>query len=175
MKRLLKGVQTGRPVEVQTALLRRHLLELTQSFMIPLERYVASLMPLQKNICPYKVRRLMVSTWFIEMAFSPSYLNYSLISFISCTVNCFFPELAPPSDITFIFRQYQVYVRLTLTTFWQHWNCMDHSSQVESEETGRACTAGFSDQLTSQFGSMLGTRRCQTSCQHFTCRPFVML
>lgn len=54
VKRLLKGVQTGRPVEVQTALLRRHLLELTQSFMIPLERYVASLMPLQKNICPYK-------------------------------------------------------------------------------------------------------------------------
>lgn len=55
VKRLLKGVQTGRPVEVQSALLRRHLLELTQSFMIPLERYVASLMPLQKNISPYKV------------------------------------------------------------------------------------------------------------------------
>ncbi|XP_068228763.1 protein DENND6A [Palaemon carinicauda] len=54
VKRLLKGVQTGRPVEVQSALLRRHLLELTQSFMIPLERYVASLMPLQKNISPYK-------------------------------------------------------------------------------------------------------------------------
>jgi hypothetical protein len=28
---------------------------LTQSFMIPLERYMASLMPLQKNISPYKV------------------------------------------------------------------------------------------------------------------------
>ncbi|XP_076053198.1 protein DENND6A isoform X2 [Oratosquilla oratoria] len=54
VKRLLKGVQTGRPVEVQSALLRRYLLELTQSFMIPLERYVASLMPLQKNISPYK-------------------------------------------------------------------------------------------------------------------------
>lgn len=67
VKRLLKGVQTGRPVEVQTALLRRHMLELTQSFMIPLERYVASLMPLQKNICPYKVRtwipRLVSLTW----------------------------------------------------------------------------------------------------------------
>lgn len=56
VKRLLKGVQMGRPVEVQSALLRRHLLELTQSFMIPLERYAASLMPLQKNVCPYKVR-----------------------------------------------------------------------------------------------------------------------
>lgn len=55
LKKLLKGVQTKRPGEVQTALLRRHLLELTQSFMIPLERYLASLMPLQKNISPYKV------------------------------------------------------------------------------------------------------------------------
>ncbi|KAG8225110.1 hypothetical protein J437_LFUL004031 [Ladona fulva] len=51
---LKTGVQTKRPFEVQTALLRRHLLELTQSFMIPLERYMASLMPLQKNISPYK-------------------------------------------------------------------------------------------------------------------------
>nr|CAD7463343.1 unnamed protein product [Timema tahoe] len=54
LKKLLKGIQTKRPCEVQTALLKRHLLELTQSFMIPLERYMASLMPLQKNISPYK-------------------------------------------------------------------------------------------------------------------------
>ncbi|KAB7507083.1 Protein DENND6B [Armadillidium nasatum] len=54
VKRLLKGVQMGRPIEVQSALLRRHLLELTQSFIIPLERYAASLMPLQKNVAPYK-------------------------------------------------------------------------------------------------------------------------
>ncbi|KAJ9584820.1 hypothetical protein L9F63_020841 [Diploptera punctata] len=54
LKKLLKGVQTKRPGEVQTALIRRHLLELTQSFIIPLERYMASLMPLQKNISPYK-------------------------------------------------------------------------------------------------------------------------
>ncbi|KAF2356700.1 hypothetical protein FHG87_012548 [Trinorchestia longiramus] len=54
-KVVLRGVQTGRPLEVQSALLRRHLLELTQSFMIPLERYVASLMPLHRNISPYKV------------------------------------------------------------------------------------------------------------------------
>ncbi|KAK2194231.1 hypothetical protein NP493_1g03008 [Ridgeia piscesae] len=54
LKKLVKGVQAKRPVEVQTAMLRRYLLELTQSFMIPLERYVASLMPLQRNICPHK-------------------------------------------------------------------------------------------------------------------------
>nr|XP_039247890.1 protein DENND6A-like [Styela clava] len=34
--------------------LRRHFLELTQSFMIPLERYMASLMPLQRNISPLR-------------------------------------------------------------------------------------------------------------------------
>lgn len=55
IKKLLLGIHSKRPSEVQTALLRRHLLELTQSFMIPLERYIASLMPLQKNISPFKV------------------------------------------------------------------------------------------------------------------------
>ncbi|XP_044576339.1 protein DENND6A [Cotesia glomerata] len=54
LKKLIRGVQTKRPREVQAALLKRHLLELTESFMIPLERYIASLMPLQKNISPFK-------------------------------------------------------------------------------------------------------------------------
>nr|XP_006004149.1 PREDICTED: protein DENND6B [Latimeria chalumnae] len=54
VKRLLKGIQRKRPSEVQNALLRRHLLELTQSFIIPLERYLASLMPLQRAITPWK-------------------------------------------------------------------------------------------------------------------------
>ncbi|KAG3290669.1 DENN domain containing 6B, transcript variant X2 [Ictidomys tridecemlineatus] len=54
LKRLLKGVQKKRPWDMQSALLRRHLLELTQSFIIPLEHYMASLMPLQKSITPWK-------------------------------------------------------------------------------------------------------------------------
>lgn len=54
LKRLVQGIQTNRPSEVQSAMLRRHFLEITQSFMIPLERYVASLMPLLRNISPYK-------------------------------------------------------------------------------------------------------------------------
>ena len=56
VKKLMLGVKMSRPYEVQSALLKRHLLELTSSFTIPLERYLASLMPLQKNISPYKVR-----------------------------------------------------------------------------------------------------------------------
>lgn len=54
IKRILKGVQLKRPVEVQSALIRRHFLEKTQTFMIPLERYMTSLMPLAKNISPYR-------------------------------------------------------------------------------------------------------------------------
>lgn len=54
IKKVLLGLKTKRPEHVQTALLRRQLLELTQSFMIPLERYMASLMPLQKDISPFK-------------------------------------------------------------------------------------------------------------------------
>lgn len=50
----MKGVQLKRPNGVQSALLRRHFLELTQTFMIPLERYLASLMPLARNISPYR-------------------------------------------------------------------------------------------------------------------------
>lgn len=54
IRRLLKGIQRRRPSEVQSAILRRHLLELTQSFIIPLERYLASLMPLQRSVTPWK-------------------------------------------------------------------------------------------------------------------------
>ncbi|XP_034490164.1 protein DENND6B [Drosophila innubila] len=54
IKKVLLGMKTKRPEHVQTALIRRYLLELTQSFMIPLERYMASLMPLQKDISPFK-------------------------------------------------------------------------------------------------------------------------
>ncbi|XP_065206183.1 protein DENND6B-like [Planococcus citri] len=54
IRKLIKGLQMKRPSEVQSAILRRHLLELTQSFMIPLERYMSTLMPLKKNISPLK-------------------------------------------------------------------------------------------------------------------------
>jgi hypothetical protein len=54
LKMLAKGSESNRPYEAQSALLRRHFFELTQSFMIPLERYFSSLMPLQKTISPFK-------------------------------------------------------------------------------------------------------------------------
>lgn len=54
IRNLMAGVKKQRPAEVQSAILRRHLLELTQSFIIPLERYMASLMPLQKDISAFR-------------------------------------------------------------------------------------------------------------------------
>lgn len=54
VKKITKGLQLKRPAEVQTALLRRYFLELTQTFMIPLERYLASLMPLARTISPFR-------------------------------------------------------------------------------------------------------------------------
>merc|ERR1719264_572324 len=54
VKRVQKGVQLRRPNAVQSALIRRHFLELTQTFMIPLERYLASLMPLARTISPFR-------------------------------------------------------------------------------------------------------------------------
>jgi len=54
LKKLDQGDSSNRPVEVQNAMLKRFFVELTHAFIIPLERYVASLMPLQKNVNPHK-------------------------------------------------------------------------------------------------------------------------
>ncbi|CAF0843901.1 unnamed protein product [Didymodactylos carnosus] len=54
-KTILKKLQNSahqRPDNVQNALLRRFFLELTQSFIIPLERYFTSLLPLKKFYIP---------------------------------------------------------------------------------------------------------------------------
>ena len=45
---------TRRPPEVSTALIRRYFATLTRAFEYPLERYVTSLMPLKKQINPFK-------------------------------------------------------------------------------------------------------------------------
>lgn len=49
-----KAHGNNRPNNVQTALIRRWLIELTQSFFMPLERYLTQLMPLHNKISPFK-------------------------------------------------------------------------------------------------------------------------
>ncbi|GMR48154.1 hypothetical protein PMAYCL1PPCAC_18349, partial [Pristionchus mayeri] len=51
---LIKKLSKDGPSEMHSSVLQRHLLELTQSFMIPLERYLSSLMPLRKEMSPFK-------------------------------------------------------------------------------------------------------------------------
>lgn len=88
LKKVLKGVQTKRPGEVQSALLRRHLLELTQSFMIPLERYMGTLMPLQKNISPFKVLHHSAPS-SISVIFSVLYLSFCNLLLHSLVLFCY--------------------------------------------------------------------------------------
>lgn len=45
---------SNRPNNVQTALIRRWLIELTQSFFMPLERYLTQMMPLHNKISAFK-------------------------------------------------------------------------------------------------------------------------
>ncbi|KAG8185762.1 hypothetical protein JTE90_000745 [Oedothorax gibbosus] len=54
LKKLMKGIQTETSSDIQNVILRYFFLELTQSFMSPLERYMVRLMPLKKNISPHK-------------------------------------------------------------------------------------------------------------------------
>ncbi|XP_063304427.1 protein DENND6B [Pelobates fuscus] len=54
IKQLLKGLQKKLPSSTLSSLLRKHLFELTQSFIIPLERYMGSLMPHHSSITPWK-------------------------------------------------------------------------------------------------------------------------
>lgn len=67
VKKILNGVKTRRPTAVQSVILRRYFLELTQSFMIPLERYMSTLMPLAKDICAFRAPP--VPAQFIESTF----------------------------------------------------------------------------------------------------------
>ncbi|KRZ68066.1 Protein DENND6A, partial [Trichinella papuae] len=54
MKKLMKGIHTNRPKEAQCMMIRRHFMDLTHSFLFPLEQYLANTMPLQKDISPWK-------------------------------------------------------------------------------------------------------------------------
>ncbi|KRX91462.1 Protein DENND6B, partial [Trichinella pseudospiralis] len=54
MKKLMKGTHTNRPKEAQSMMIRRHFMDLTHSFLFPLEQYLANMMPLQKDISPWK-------------------------------------------------------------------------------------------------------------------------
>lgn len=55
VKKIQNGIKLKRPSFVQTLLIQRHFHELTQSFLFPLERYLSLLMPLKREINPFKL------------------------------------------------------------------------------------------------------------------------
>lgn len=55
VKKIQNGIKLKRPNFVQTLLIQRHFHELTQSFLFPLERYLSLLMPLKREINPFKL------------------------------------------------------------------------------------------------------------------------
>ena len=93
LKKLLKGIESSRPMEAQNALLRRFFIELTQTFLIPLERYFASLMPLARNLSPFKR--------------TPALQNFSIDDFIS-TLDATGPQLTTgiKGDWTGLYRRF---------------------------------------------------------------------
>ncbi|XP_075713697.1 protein DENND6B isoform X2 [Rhinoderma darwinii] len=54
IKQLLKGLQKKLPSSALSLLLQKHMFDLTQSFILPLERYMGSLMPHHSAITPWK-------------------------------------------------------------------------------------------------------------------------
>ncbi|VDK47424.1 unnamed protein product [Anisakis simplex] len=107
MKKLRKN---ERPDSVQSAILRRYMVDLTQSFMMPLERYLSSLLPLRKDMSPFKVNTFSIvffslpQTLMILMLSSHSYFSlHSLTDLCQITqVNNFqaVPQIKPftPND-----------------------------------------------------------------------------
>ena len=53
-KKIVKGANGTKAAEVQNNIINKYIIELTQSFVIPLERYIGSLMPLQRSISPWR-------------------------------------------------------------------------------------------------------------------------
>lgn len=118
IRNLLAGVKKQRPAEVQSAILRRHLLELTQSFMIPLERYMASLMPLQKG------KRDLRWTWCDDWWLNPSHSN-----------DLMFFQIYPHS------ARHRLPTISNQIDFWPPSNNQDHIWRHRSRATGVGCTS----------------------------------
>lgn len=121
LKLIAKGTQTHRPNQVQSALIRRHFLELTQSFIIPLERYIVRLMPLQKSISPYKVRTV------IQHLFRRSIVNWNCLIIMCCYYYYYWS----------FERRFRVLVRSKRKIFWPAWSTAGRSWPQVSKVTGR--------------------------------------
>lgn len=123
IKRLLKGIQKKRPSEVQSAILRRHLLEQTQSFILPLERYLESLMPPQRSVSPWKT--------------PPQIRSFSQDEFMK-TLDQAGPQLTLKGDFTGLYRRF---FRSPNFDGWYRFRHREMSQKVECLHLEAICAA----------------------------------
>ena len=150
VKRVLKGVQLKRPNPVQAALIRRHFLELTQTFMIPLERYLASLMPLAKNISPYRA--------------APQVINATLLCFSFIVTD----NKSWLNAIWHVFPQLCRLKLLTPMTFFDLSSLVGLSWCLLSKETGKDCTNDSLRAPTLWAGTARGSKKWRKNFSYFT-------
>ncbi|CAL2042019.1 unnamed protein product [Caenorhabditis brenneri] len=127
-KKLLKS---GNSLEVQHNILQRHFLELTQSFMIPMERYLSSLMPLKKEMSPFKG--------------IPSTRPFSMDDFLASVDANGGPSLTcgTKGDWQGLYRRF-----ITCSNFggWLSMRSRDVNNQLKSHYVEALCSADFCPQ-----------------------------
>ncbi|XP_056311598.1 protein DENND6B isoform X1 [Danio aesculapii] len=123
IKRLLKGIQKKRPSEVQSAILRRHLLEQTQSFILPLERYLETLMPPQRSVSPWKT--------------PPQIRSFNQDEFMK-TLEQAGPQLTLKGDFTGLYRRF---FRSPNFDGWYRFRHKEMSQKVECLHLEAICAA----------------------------------
>lgn len=130
LKTILRGIDSKRPSEAQNALLRRFLLELTQSFLIPLERYFAGLMPLEKNLSPFK---------------RPPILDFKIEDFIS-TLNATGPQLTTgiKGDWTGLYRRF---LRSPNFVCWYHSRMKEANDIMLERQLKSICDPAIVDSI----------------------------
>lgn len=124
IRRIDMGIKSGsRPAEVQAALIRQHLMALTHSFMIPLERYVASLMPLAKSIMPLRM--------------APQPASFDAEAFLG-TISQSGPQLTSQvrADWPSLYRHF---LRTRNFSSWQQKRISELSAQIERTHCAEFC------------------------------------
>ncbi|CAK5080905.1 unnamed protein product [Meloidogyne enterolobii] len=113
----------------QFKILRKYFLELTQSFMSPLESYIATLMPLKREICPFQT--------------VPQMRPFSLEQFLTSLKHFGHPGIK--GDWQSLYRQYVTHSPNFIG--WLRRRQTDIERQIRLEHMEAICNSNFSSQI----------------------------
>uniref|UniRef100_A0A1I8BI80 UDENN domain-containing protein n=1 Tax=Meloidogyne hapla TaxID=6305 RepID=A0A1I8BI80_MELHA len=113
----------------QFKILRKYFLELTQSFMSPLESYIATLMPLRREICPFQT--------------VPQMRPFSLEQFLTSLKHFGHPGIK--GDWQSLYRQFVT--RSPNFIGWLKRRQTDIERQIRLEHMETICNSNFSSQI----------------------------